>query len=62
MNRGTWGNGAIDPRGEDTWRLRYRVDGRRYSVTFKGTRARPERSCGGYCATAMSDCTFHLIA
>jgi integrase len=39
MNRGTWGNGAIDPRGEDTWRLRYRVDGRRYSVTFKGTRA-----------------------
>ena len=36
MTRGKWGNGSIEPRGEDTWRLRYRVNGQRYSVTFKG--------------------------
>jgi integrase len=39
MSRGTWGNGSIHPRGEDTWRLRYRVAGQRYSVTFKGTKS-----------------------
>ena len=39
MSRGTWGNGSISPRGEGSFRLRYRVDGRRHSVTFRGTRA-----------------------
>lgn len=31
------GDGGIDPRGPDTFRLRYRVDRRRYSVTFHGS-------------------------
>jgi integrase len=35
--RRSHGDGAIDQRGPDTWRLRYRVDGRRYTVTFHGT-------------------------
>jgi integrase len=31
------GDGGIDQRGQDTFRLRYRVDGKRYTVTFHGT-------------------------
>jgi integrase len=31
------GDGGIDPRGPDTWRLRYRINGLRFSVTFHGT-------------------------
>jgi integrase len=31
------GEGSIDQRGEDQWRIRYRVDHKRYSVTFHGT-------------------------
>jgi integrase len=34
--RRSHGEGSIDPRGPDTWRLRYRVDGRRHTVTFHG--------------------------
>jgi integrase len=35
--RRSHGEGSIDPRGDDTWRLRYRVDGKRYTATFHGT-------------------------
>jgi integrase len=31
------GDGGIDPRGPDAWRLRYRIDGRRFSTTFRGS-------------------------
>src|SRR5262245_30670216 len=31
------GDGGIDQRGENSWRLRYRVQGVRHSVTFHGT-------------------------
>jgi integrase len=31
------GEGSIDERGPDQWRLRYRVDGKRYTVAFHGT-------------------------
>jgi integrase len=31
------GDGGIDPRGEDTWRLRYRANGKRHAKTFHGT-------------------------
>jgi integrase len=31
------GDGGIDPRGENSWRLRYRIDARRFSTTFHGT-------------------------
>lgn len=33
------GEGSIDQRGPDAFRLRYRVRGERFTVTFKGTRA-----------------------
>jgi integrase len=33
------GDGGIDERGPGTFRLRYRINRKRYSVTFKGTRA-----------------------
>jgi hypothetical protein len=38
MTKRSYGNGGIDPRGENTFRLRYRIGKQRYAVTFKGTR------------------------
>jgi integrase len=35
--RRSHGDGAIDERGPDTYRLRYRVDGKRFTKTFKGS-------------------------
>jgi integrase len=37
MTRRSHGDGAIDQRGENVFRLRYRVGGKRYSKTFHGT-------------------------
>ena len=31
------GDGGIDERGQDRWRLRYRVNGKRFTKTFRGT-------------------------
>lgn len=31
------GDGGIDARGPESWRLRYRIQGRRYAVTFHGS-------------------------
>lgn len=39
MARREHGEGAVDQRGENVWRLRYRLAGKRYTVTFHGTRA-----------------------
>jgi len=36
--RRSHGDGGLDPRGPDTWRLRYRIKGQRFSVTFHGSR------------------------
>jgi integrase len=33
------GDGGIDPRGPDVWRLRYRINRQRFSTTFHGTLA-----------------------
>jgi integrase len=33
------GDGGIDQRGENSWRLRYRIKGQRFSQTFHGTKA-----------------------
>jgi integrase len=38
-NRRARGDGGIDQRGEDSWRLRYRINGRRYTVAFHGTQS-----------------------
>jgi integrase len=31
------GDGGIDPRGPDSWRLRYRINGKRFTVAFHGS-------------------------
>ena len=38
------GDGGIDARGENTWRLRYRINGRRYTKTVQGTKAQAQRA------------------
>jgi integrase len=37
MTKRSHGEGSIDPRGDNVHRLRYRVDGRRFTKTFRGT-------------------------
>ena len=37
MSKRHHGDGGIDARGENVWRLRYRVNGKRFSKTFRGT-------------------------
>jgi integrase len=39
MRRGRYGDGTLDERGPDVWRLRYRANGKRVSQTFRGTRS-----------------------
>jgi integrase len=34
-----YGDGGIDERGENSWRLRYRVHGQRFTKTFRGTKS-----------------------
>jgi integrase len=36
--RGRYGDGTIDQRGPESWRLRYVVNGKRFSETIKGTK------------------------
>ena len=42
MRRGH-GDGGIDARGDNVWRLRYRVSGKRHAKTFHGTKAEAQR-------------------
>src|SRR5579862_9667076 len=37
------GDGGIDQRGENAWRLRWRVNGKRYSKAFHGTKAAAQK-------------------
>ena len=38
MPKRAYGNGALDQRGENSWRLRYRIDGKVFTKTIKGTK------------------------
>ena len=38
MSKRGWREGGISQRGENSWRLRYRVNGKRYSTTFVGSK------------------------
>jgi integrase len=42
--RGHYGGGSIDPSGEDSFRIRYRINGRRYAKTICGTKADAARA------------------
>jgi hypothetical protein len=37
MHRRDYGDGGIDARGPNRWRLRWRVDGKRFTKSFHGT-------------------------
>jgi hypothetical protein len=37
MTKRAYGDGGIDQRGENSFRLRYRIGKQRHSVTFQGT-------------------------
>ena len=39
MTKRSWGNGNVYARGPDIWRLRYSVGSRRYTATFRGSKA-----------------------
>jgi hypothetical protein len=41
--RRRFGDGAIDQRGENSWRLRYRIKGKRYTATFRGSKSEAQR-------------------
>src|SRR6516225_3543613 len=38
MRWGRYGDGTLDQRGPDIWRLRYRAGGKRVSQSFRGTK------------------------
>ena len=43
MKRGH-GDGGIDARGENTWRVRYRINGQRFTKTVRGTKAQAQKA------------------
>ena len=43
MDKRGWGEGSHVPAGENTWRLRYRVNGKRYSKPFRGTKSEAKK-------------------
>jgi integrase len=43
-----YGDGGIDERGENVFRLRYRVGGKRYAKTFHGTSTEARRELRGF--------------
>src|SRR5262245_30204017 len=43
MTKRSYGDGGIDQRGENSFRLRYRIGKQRYSVTFQGTLAEAKK-------------------
>jgi integrase len=51
MKRG-YGDGGIDARGPNTWRLRYRVDGKRHTKAFHGTKSEAQKELRRLLASA----------
>jgi integrase len=47
MSKRGHGDGGIDERGENIYRLRYRVDGKRFSKTFRGTLSEARKELRG---------------
>ena len=44
INKRGHGDGGIDERGENSWRLRYRVGGRRFTKTMHGTKSEAQKA------------------
>ena len=42
--RRSHGEGSVDQRGENVWRLRYRVGGKRFAKTFRGTKTEAQKA------------------
>lgn len=42
--RRAYGDGGIDARGENTWRLRYRINGKRFTKTVRGTKTEAQKA------------------
>jgi integrase len=38
MKKGHYGSGSIDPSGKNSWRVRYRINGKRYTKVVQGTK------------------------
>jgi integrase len=43
MSKRSHGTGSIDPSGERSWRLRYRINRKRYTATFRGTKTEAQK-------------------
>src|SRR6516164_299546 len=41
--RRPYGDGGIDARGENSWRLRYRINGKRFTKTVRGTKSEAQK-------------------
>jgi integrase len=41
--KGHYGSGTIAPSGRNSWRIRYRIDGERFTKTIKGSRTEAAR-------------------
>jgi hypothetical protein len=52
MTKRGFRDGGIDARGENSWRLRYRVDGTRYAKTFHGTKSEAQKELRRLLASA----------
>jgi integrase len=44
VSKRSYGTGALDARGENTWRLRYRIGGRSFSKTVRGTKSEAQKT------------------
>jgi integrase len=47
QKRGHYGSGTIDQSGENSWRLRYRIGGKRYTKVFHGTKTEAQKELRG---------------
>jgi integrase len=52
MKKRGFGDGGIDARGENSWRLRYRVNGTRFAKAFHGTKSQAQKELRRLLASA----------
>jgi hypothetical protein len=57
MTKRGYGDGGIDERGENVFRLRYRVGGKRFAKPFTAREPKRAKSFAGWCDRAMQAST-----